>query len=74
MWVESEANTMSRGEFIFSTSRGETGLMVSGHMEKGEGGGWGEGFTNLWGLQLNSPLLGWFGRWITNLLPCSGAI
>lgn len=34
---------MSRGEFIFSTSRGKTGLMVSGHMEKGEGGGWGGG-------------------------------
>ena len=61
---------MSRFLFLFSsTSRGKTGLMVSGHMEKGGGE-----FTNQWGLQLNSPLLVWFGRWITKLLSCSGPV
>ena len=47
--------------------------MVSGHMEKGGGGG-GGGFTNQWGLQLNSPLLVWFGCWITKLLSCNGPV
>ena len=60
---------MSRVFLIFfSTSRGKTGLMVSDHMEK-----WGE-FTNQWGLQLNSPLLVWFGCWITKLLSCNGPV